>query len=137
MTTATQQHWSGPIDRRQQIGIFGSILLFLGFSAPLYATFKHSLGYSELAWSYLLQEGPYPGRLEGLLIPVLAIASVLLTVRKLYRGLWVTGAVSLAIVVFTFVDLLTKGLVRNWSWGWVVLAVGAGLLLFTAASHDL
>jgi hypothetical protein len=97
------------------------------------------------------------GQGDGAFILLLALTSLALVFTKLYRGLWITALLSLAILIFTFVNLQTRisdvkeqierDLANNpfrgiaqmalqsvqIEWGWAVLIVGVALLIASAA----
>jgi uncharacterized paraquat-inducible protein A len=95
------------------------------------------------------------GRGDGVFVLILGIASVILSVSRAFRGLFVTGGLTLAVTCFTFFNMQSRlgearaqaerSLAGNpfrgigdallesvqMSWGWGVLLVGALLLLAT------
>jgi hypothetical protein len=97
------------------------------------------------------------GKGDGVIILILAVISLILTLTKKYRGLWLTGIGASAVMLFTFVNFQSKlgqlksqmdtdlsgnpfrGLLDmavqsiQLQWGWAVLLVGAVLLIVAAA----
>ena len=137
------------VDRRQVLGILGSILLFFGVFAPIIsAPIVGNLNYFQ------------NGRGDGVVVLVLAVVSIGLVLAKRYGGLWVTGAGSLAVLLFTFVNFQLRmsqmqeemelklagnpfrGLADvamksvQIQWGWAILVIGAVLLIAAAALRD-
>ncbi len=136
-------------ERRQLYGIIGSILLFIGVFAPIISLpIVGSVNYFQ------------NGRGDGVIVLIFALISIVLTVSKKYRGLWITGVGSLGVMLFTFVnfqirlsemkDEMEKKLAGNpfrgiadvamqsiqIQWGWAVLIVGAVFLVAAAAISD-
>lgn len=96
------------------------------------------------------------GRGDGAIVMMFALVAVLLLVRRSYRMLWIPGLGSLAVVLFTFINLqhrlsetreeMAAELADNpfrgiaeamtgtvqLQWGWAVLVVGSVLLLLAA-----
>lgn len=128
------------------LGLSGSVVLFLGVFAPiLSAPIVGNLNYFQ------------NGKGDGVLIIVFAVVSLVLTVTRRSRGLWVTGLGSLGMLVVTFINFQMKlsemktkvgsdlsdnpfkGLADlavqsvQIQWGWAVLVVGAGMLIASAA----
>ena len=131
------------------LGILGSVLLFLGVFLPIISVpIVGGINYFR------------NGRGDGVIILVLAVASLLITLRKTYRALWVTGFASLGILAFTFIHLqvrmsqaksqMESELADNpfrgiadiamesvqMQWGWAVLVIGAVLLIAAAAMKE-
>jgi hypothetical protein len=100
------------------------------------------------------------GKGDGVIVLVLALISLGLVLAKKYGGLWITGAGSLAVMVFTFVNFqvrmgqmqekMESELAGNpfrgiadvaiqsiqIQWGWAVLIIGAALVIASAAISD-
>ena len=137
------------IDRKQLFGILGSILLFFGVFTPIISVpIVGSVNYFQ------------NGKGDGVIILVLALISIGLVLVKKYGGLYITGAGSLAVMVFTFVnfqvrmsqiqDEMQRDLAGNpfrgiadvamqsvqMQWGWAVLVIGAVLVIAAAAISD-
>jgi hypothetical protein len=133
------------IDPRQVIGLIGASILFIGTFAPIVSMpVVGSQNYFQ------------NGKGDGTILIGLAVISALLTLLKKYEGLWLTSALSLGLLAFTFLNLQAKitgmeasmkaDLVDNpfaaignvmlqsiqLQWGWAVLVVGA-LFLVAAA----
>jgi len=134
---------------RQLLGIAGSAILFVGVFAPIVSVpFAGGLNYFQ------------NGRGDGTIILLLAVASLVLTLLKKYKGLWLTGLGSAAVLLFTFVMFQVRvsemqsemnrqlvgnpfaGLAKSMAgavqlqWGWALLVVGAVLLICCAAMRD-
>jgi len=79
------------------LGIIGSIILFIGVFMPiLSAPFVGSLNYFQ------------NGKGDGIIIIVLALASILLSLSHTYKGLWFTGLGSLGILGYTYYNISSK-----------------------------
>ncbi len=128
------------------LGIVGSVVLFVGVFTPI-------ISFPIVGNVNLFQNG------NGVGVVVLALAgiSLVLTLMKIYVGLWLTGLSSLAIMGMTFVNFhlvmakaksemetelqgnpfrgLTDAamLATQLQWGWALLVVGAGLVIASAA----
>lgn len=132
--------------RKQMLGLIGSLILFVGVFTPIISLpIVGTMNYFQ------------NGKGDGVIILALAIVSLILTLTKRYRGLWLTGIGSLAVMVFTFVNFQMRmsemqaqmesqlsgnpfrGLADiamqsvQIQWGWAVLIVGAGLVIAAAA----
>ncbi len=130
------------MEKKQAIAIIGAILLFLGVFTPIVSVpFFGALNYF------------HNGEGDGVIVLVLAAVTVPLALVKLYRGLWLTGGGSLAVLAFTFINFLSKmtelrssmdkdlagnpfaGLGQavlgsvQLQWGWAVLIIGACLVI--------
>lgn len=82
------------MDRTQLVGLIGSTILFVGVFAPIVsAPIVGSINYFR------------NGEGDGVIVLVLALASVILCLARQYRGLYVTGGSSLAVLAFTFVQI--------------------------------
>jgi RNase P subunit RPR2 len=132
--------------RKQMLGLIGSLILFVGVFTPIISLpIVGSVNYFQ------------NGKGDGVIILALAIASLILTLTKRYRGLWFTGMGTLSVMVFTFVNFQMRmsemqtqmesqlsgnpfrGLADmamqsvQIQWGWALLIVGAGLVIAAAA----
>ena len=128
------------------LGVIGSLVLFVGVFTPIISLpIVGSMNYFQ------------NGKGDGVIVLALAIASLILTLTKRYRGLWFTGIGSLAVMIFTFVNFQMRmsdaqaqiesqlsgnpfrGLTDiamqsvQIQWGWALLIVGAGLVIAAAA----
>jgi hypothetical protein len=137
------------MDKKQVLGLIGSVVLFLGVFMPIVSVpVMGDMNYFQ------------NGKGDGVLIIILAAISLILTLSKKYKGLWFTGFGSLGIMVFTFINFqmrmssartdLQRELVGNpfaglgelalefvqLQWGWAVLIVGAALIIATAAIKE-
>lgn len=138
------QFESGPqtISFRQILGLAGSLILFLGVFAPIVrAPIFGSISYFN------------NGTGDGVVIIILAAISAYLTFSKNYFGLLIAGALSLAVLGFTFLMFRMRiaSMIKEaqaasrdnpfasigesmlstvqLDWGWGVLIVGASLLI--------
>ena len=128
------------MDKRQGIGLVGTAVLAVGAFAPLVSMpIVGSLTYFN------------NGRGDGVIVLALAVISALFVLAKRYRALWLTGLASLGMIGYTFLrtaealaalerELATnpfRGLANaQMQWGWVLLVIGATLLLVAAAGKD-
>ncbi len=130
------------MQKRQVIGLSGGTALILGVFAPIASMpMFGSINYFQY------------GRISWLLI-LIGLISVGLAVVRDYRGLWLAGILSFIIVVFAFISFRSriseaeskienelrgnpfKGLALGsiqLQWGWLILALGPGLLITSAA----
>jgi hypothetical protein len=131
---------------RHLLGLTGSLVLALGVFMPILSVpIVGSVNYFR------------NGEGDGTLVLVLALVSLLLTLRYRYEWLLTTGLTSLAMLVFTFVNLRIKisgmnadiesqlagnpfrGLADiaiqsvQIQWGWIVLVIGSALLVAAAS----
>ena len=137
------------MNRKHQLGIAGSIILFVGVFMPIISV--PIMGYTN----YLQN-----GKGDGTAVLVLAVLSFFLVVAKKYTALWLTGLASLVVILTSLVSILSKisdakqrmgsDLSDNpfkdlaniatqsiqLQWGWAVLIVGAGMLIACAALKD-
>lgn len=135
------------MENRQVVGLTGALVLFIGVFTPIVSV--PTVGYIN----YFQNE-----RLDGVVILSLALISFLLLLAKQYRGLWFTGPLSFAVLLFTFINLQIRiseikdklgvelagnrppGLadlaVRSVQieWGWSVLTIGAAFIVWAAAN---
>lgn len=137
------------MENRQLVGLAGALVLFVGVFAPLVSVpIMGSMNYFQ------------NGKGDGVVILVFAGISVLLCLTRRYKGLWLTGAGSIAVLLFTFVNFQNKlggmkaqmdrdlagnpfrGLADvavqsvQLQWGWAVLIVGAVILMIAAAMKE-
>ena len=128
------------LSEKQILGLIGSIILIFGVFAPLISIpIMGSLNYIQ------------NGEGDGVIILLLAAVSLILVALKKYKGLWFTGFGSLALLAFTFINLQIRiyetqqELVDNpfaglatiqLQWGWAVLAIGAVLVIASAAIEE-
>ena len=82
------------MESRQLVGLTGALVLFIGVFTPILSV--PTVGYIN----YFQNE-----KIDGVVILSLASISFLLLLTKQYRGLWFTGLVSLAVLLFTFINL--------------------------------
>jgi hypothetical protein len=133
------------LDRKSVLGLLGSIILLIGVFTPIInAPIIGSLNYFQ------------NGKGIGVVVSALAIISFVLTLLKLYKWLGLTGIISIAITTYTFISLqiilskfssqINQELEDNpfkvlgelsiqsiqLQWGWLLLVVGAGLLIASA-----
>src|SRR5439155_2700081 len=135
------------MESRQVVGLTGALVLFIGVFTPIVSV--PTVGYIN----YFQNE-----KMDGVVILSLALISFLLLLAKQYRGLWFTGLVSFAVLLFTFINLQIKiseikdklgvelagnrppGLadlaIRSVQieWGWSVLTIGAAFIVWAAAN---
>lgn len=79
--------------KKQTLGIVGSILLFAGVFTPIVSLpVVGSMNYFQ------------NGQGDGVFVLVLGLISLVLALTKRYRWLWVTGLLSLGLMMYTFVS---------------------------------
>lgn len=134
---------------KQLLGLIGAIILFVGVFAPIVSVpIMGNMNYFQ------------NGKGDGIIVLILAVASLTLVLTKNYKGLWFTGAGSLSVMLFTFVNFQSKmsemksqmesqlagnpfrGLADmamqsvQLQWGWALLIVGAGFVIVSAALKE-
>lgn len=137
------------MEKKQVLGLIGSIILFIGVFTPIVSVpIMGNMNYFQ------------NGKGDGTIIIGLAVISLILTLSKKYKGLWLTGLGSLGVMAFTFINFQMKmseaksqieielagnpfrGLADlamqsvQLQWGWALLIVGAALVITTAAIKD-
>lgn len=137
------------INAKQLFGIIGSVVLFVGVFAPIVSIpVMGNMNYFQ------------NGKGDGIVILILAVASFILTLRRNYKKLWITGFGCVAVMLFTFVRFQLKlsqmksemesqlsgnpfrGLADmamqsvQLQWGWAILIIGAGLVIASAAIKE-
>ena len=142
-------HKGEAMNTRQILGLIGSIVLFIGVftpiaSAPIFGNIDYFLH----------------GTGDGVVILILAAISLVLVLKKKYKGLWFTGVGCLTVMAFTFIhfqmyksDIINqlesklagnpfRGLIGmairsiHLQWGCALLIVGAGLVIASAAMKE-
>lgn len=137
------------MNTKQMLDLIGSIVLFIGVFTPIVSVpIMGNMNYFQ------------NGKGDGTLILILAAISLVLVLTKKYKGLWLTGVGSFAVMAFTFISFQMKmadiksqmeselagnpfrGLADmamqsvQLQWGWALLVVGAGLVIASAAMKD-
>lgn len=137
------------MNTKQILGLIGSIILFVGVFAPILSVpIMGNMNYFQ------------NGKGDGIIVLVLAVASLVLVLTKNYKGLWFTGLGSIGVLLFTFINFQSKmsqmksemesqlagnpfrGLADmamqsvQLQWGWALLIVGAGLVIASAAVKE-
>jgi hypothetical protein len=141
---------------RWLLGLGGTILLLVGTWLPVLKLSGNVIGgdYS------LLGGGPFMDQINaskdslmqsfmtlGIILAVLAVATAVLVLLRIWVGLWATGGVALATVGYGFFSLTSKlsdavkaagtsgsavSSAFQPGWGWAVLFVGAAMVLGAA-----
>ena len=137
------------MDKKQVMGLIGSIILFVGVFTPIVSVpIMGNMNYFQ------------NGKGDGTIVIVLAVISLILTLAKKYKWLWVTGLGSLGVMVFTFINFqilmseaksqMESELAGNpfsgladmvlqsvqLQWGWAILVVGAAFVIAAAAIKE-
>jgi hypothetical protein len=137
------------MNKKQIIGIIGSVVLFIGVFAPVISIpFIGNRNYFQ------------NGKADGVIVICLAVISIIVILAQKYKALWATGLASLGIILFTFVNIQMKlsdmnskmggklagnpfrGLADlatqsvQIQWGFAVLIIGALLLIVCAAVKE-
>jgi hypothetical protein len=114
------------MNNNQLLGIIGSLALLFGVFSPLFSAPIVGSGGNFL-----------DVKIVGPIVLALAAISFVLTIMKKYKGLWLTGLGSAAIILYKFIDIQYKmysmELGISLSWGWPMLGVAVGLLIWCAA----
>ena len=105
---------------RQLFGLVGSIVLFIGVFTPLASSPPFSfLGDMDLFTVV-------KGKDDAFFIMGLSLISLLLTIAKKYRGLLITGMLSLILIVF---DIVRINKLLELRWGWAFLFFGTFFII--------
>jgi len=81
------------MNTKQLLGLIGSIILFVGVFAPIVSVpIMGNMNYFQ------------NGKGDGTIVLLLAVVSLVLVLAKKYKGLWITGLGSLAVMAFTFIN---------------------------------
>lgn len=137
------------LSKKQKLGIAGSLLLFFGAFTPIIS--MPMIGNV----SYF-----HNGKGDGVIILVLAIISLFLVFKNKYEKLFITGGLSLLILMFTFINFqlemsaikeeMEMSLADNpfrgiadmamqsvqLQWGWAVLLIAVGLVFYSAICKE-
>jgi hypothetical protein len=133
------------MDIKQLLGILGSLFLYIGVFSPIvYIPIVGDQNYFQ------------NGKGDGVILLVISTVSLILTLTRVYKGLWLTGLGSFAVLIFTFVKFqlkmselttqMDKDLAGNpfrgladiavhsiqLQWGWGILLSGVVLLISAA-----
>jgi hypothetical protein len=137
----------GRINQHQLVGIIGSAALFFAVLFPIFSV-PNVRNVTYLQW----------GKGYGIAVLILAITSFILALRKRYKGLWITGLVSATIILYTLIcyfvgissinsrinsELAGNPFIPSFTettaqaiqiqWGWALLVIGTGLLIYCAS----
>jgi len=137
------------LDVKQLVGLIGAVVLFVGTFAPIVSVpVVGSINYFQ------------NGKGDGSIIIFLAVLSAILVLTRRYTGLWITSALTLRLLAFTYLTLQARLSVAQESvgieladnpfkefgnvmlqsiqiqWGWALLVVGALLLVGAAALNS-
>jgi len=134
------------VETKRTLGFIGSLLLIVGVFMPIIRI--PIVGYLDYFQG---------GRGDGVLVLLLGVLSLILILLGRYGGLWFTGVISLLTMGITLINfhsntvLLRKRMESELAdnpfrglaiaaldsihlqWGWLVMFVGVGLLLASAA----
>lgn len=133
------------MDNRLVLGVMGTVILILGVFSPI-------ISIPIVGDQNYFQNG----KGDGTIILILAGVSFILILLRTYKGLWITGLCSLAVLIFTFVNFQSKmseltgqmnqDLADNpfrdfadvavqsvqLQWGWALLIIGSLSLISSA-----
>jgi phage FluMu protein Com len=118
------------IDKRMVIGVCGALILCTGVFTPIIS------GLSSGSLTYFRD-----GTISSCILIGLAAASIVFTLIEYYRALWIIGLLSLAEIGYRFVDYEIRVYAKvlgntHPQWGWLVLALGAFMLMVAAALRE-
>lgn len=123
------------MEKNQQLGLIGVGLLLIGAFAPVVSV--------PIIGSVNLTQGT-----DGYIIVGLAVVSGILILLNKVKWLWGTGLLSLGVIIVNFINIKSKlgemagrggefgeAMMKSISmqWGWILLVVGAILLIVAAA----
>jgi len=121
---------------KQFLGIVGAVMVAIGVFAPL-------LTFPVIGNITYFTGGNIKG--EGLILLVIAGASLIISLIKLYPLLWLTGLAAIGMIGYTFVKPLYEvskvtgvdfaaQIFKSlpFQWGIIVLSIGAVLIIFAA-----
>jgi len=139
-----QELW---VDRKQITGFIGSIFIIFGTFLPIYTLNLHFLDQVPVS----LIDLPLIGRPLAIILIAMGILSIVALSFEEYTPLYLSGLVSLLIVLGTLI-LVESGLVIvsgnfpvvsaivnnlfDYDFGWVVLLAGSAFLLVTPELQD-
>jgi hypothetical protein len=121
------------MDKKRIFSMFGIVILLCGVFSPV-------LRVPEMGdVSYFLC-----GKGDGTVVILLALISLLLSLKKNYKALWITGVACAGVIVFSYVDIHARMAAGSagfadayhFSWGWAVLLLGAASVLASAAVRN-
>jgi|WetSurSiteA1Bulk_404760.scaffolds.fasta_scaffold87338_2 hypothetical protein len=140
-----EDYWVG---RKQVTGFIGSLFVIFGTFLPIYTL---NLPFIEQV-PVSLVDIPVMGKLTAVILIAMGILSIIVLAFEEYALLYISGLVSLCIVLTTFVlvesglAMLTDsypviaGVIFNYIFGydsgWIFLLAGSALLLVTPAIPD-
>ncbi len=134
---------------RKLLGVAGSVILFLGVFMPI-------VSLPMVGNVNFFQNGEG----DGTLILLIALLSILFSLREAFKWLWFTGVASVGILLLTLIAFHSRiGLVKQQmesqladnpfrgladialqsvqlQWGWAVLMVGAVMIVAAAAMKE-
>jgi hypothetical protein len=129
------------VDRRQVIGFIGSVFIMLSIFLPFYQINLFSFGQITIP----LVDIPVVGATIASILIIMGIVSIVALGFEEYTLLYLTGFISLAIVLLMFVftelgfmivsnslPVVVSKVVNylvDYDFGWVVLLAGSGFLL--------
>jgi len=137
------------MNKKQALGMIGAATLAFGVFAPFVSVpFLGSTNYFQ------------NGKGDGTLVLALAVLAFVFVLINAYKWLWVMGAASLAVLLFTFVNFQTKmssmkadmarelagnpfGEIANAAlqsvqlqWGWPLLVIGSCFLIASSVIKE-
>ncbi len=112
---------------KQLLGLIGSVFLFVGLFAPI-------VNITIIKRTTVMNYFQY-FKDDGTIILFLAAVSLLLALLKIFKGLWFTGLICIAILVSDFTNI-RGSLIIQIQWGWALLIVGAVLVIASAAIKE-
>lgn len=123
------------MEKNQQLGLIGTVLLLIGAFAPVISV--------PIIGSVNLTQGT-----DGYIIVGVAVVSGILVLLNKVKWLWGTGLLSLGVIIVDFITIKNKlggmagrggelgeAIAKSISmqWGWILLLIGAILLMIAAA----
>ena len=134
------------MSHRKLLGLIGSTVLFLGCFCPIIsAPIVGSMNYFQ------------NGKGNGAIVLILAVISLVLTLLKKYKLIWITALASAALLLHTFINFqrgmsilakesqseglfagLAEGMAQTiqLQWGFALLVIGVVILMFCAAKNN-
>ena len=140
---------SSNLDIKQILGFIGSVILFIGVFTPIVSVpIVGTINYFQ------------NGQGDGIFLIILAVTSFILSITKKYKGLWLTGVISLLMLISVLISFQAKiaemksqintelagnpfkflGDIAVQSmqiqWGWALLFIGSVLIIAAAAIKE-
>ena len=112
---------------KQLLGLIGSVILFVGLFTPI-------VNITIIRKTINMNYFQY-WKDDGTIILFLAAVSLLFALLKIFKGLWFTGLICMAILVSDFINIQGSPIIQI-QWGWALLIIGVVLVIASAAIKE-